>query len=191
MTLSILICSIPERLNILHILLDKLLLQCKIFPQVEIIVFMDNKKRTIGEKRTGAIRLANGTYFAMLDDDDDCSDDYIEELLKATIYNVDIITFDQKAIVDVLGETTVNFSLQNENEEFNNGGITKRKPFPACAFKTEKFQHLDFGKTSYGEDTIFCEQAWKIAETEHHIDKILHTYIFDQKTTRATLDKNE
>lgn len=168
-------------------LVEKLLQQSFNYPEVEIIVFMDNKKRTIGEKRTGAMRLANGKYFAMLDDDDDCSYDYIEELIKATEYNTDIITFDQKAIIEGLGETTVNFSLQNENEEFNNGGITRRKPFPACAFKTEKFQHLDFGKINYGEDAIFGEQAWKIAETEHHIDKVLHIYIFDQQITRATL----
>jgi len=170
----------------LQLLMEKLLQQAVNFPEVEIIVFMDNKKRTIGEKRTGAMKLANGKYFTMLDDDDDCSDDYIEELVKACESNADIISFDQKAIVDGLGETTVNFSLTNENEEFNNGGITKRKPFPACAFKTSKFQHLDFGKTSYGEDTIFCEQAWQIAESEHHIDKILHTYIFNQQITRAT-----
>ena len=148
---------------------------------------MDNKKRTIGEKRTGAMRLANGKYFAFLDDDDKCSEDYIEELLKAAESDVDIITFDQTAIIEEWGESTINFSLQNENEEFNANGITKRKPFSCCAFKTEKFKHLDFGISNFGEDTIFCEQAWKIAETEHHIDKILHTYIFDKKITRATL----
>lgn len=188
MTLSILICSIPERFATLQVLVDKLLLQSYNFPEVEIIVFLDNKKRTIGEKRDGAVSLARGKYFILLDDDDDCSDDYVEELVKAAESNADIISFDQKAVIRAAtwsGESTVNFSLQNEDEEFNIGGITKRKPYSVCAFKTEKFKHLSFGKTNYGEDKIFSEQAWAIAESEHHIDKILHVYTFDEKITAA------
>jgi len=184
MKLSILICSIPERFETLQKLYSKLANQVGDNP-VEILVFLDNKKRTIGEKRTGVVSLCKGDYFILIDDDDDCSDDYVDELLKAAETGADIITFDQRAVVEGLGESTVNFSLQNENEEFNAGGITRRKPFSVCAFRREKFAHLNFGKTNYGEDMIFSEQAWKIAESEHHIDKILHTYIFDQKITRA------
>lgn len=188
MTLSILICSIPERFDTLRTLVDKLLLQSYSYPEVEIIVFMDNKKRTIGEKRDGATSLARGKYFILLDDDDDCSDDYVEELVKAAQSDADIISFDQRAIINsenLKGESIVNFSLQNENEEFNVGGITRRKPFSVCAFKTEKFKHLSFGKKMYGEDMEFSEQAWAIAESEHHIDKILHIYIHDEKITAA------
>lgn len=188
MILSILICSIPERFATLQTLVDKLLLQCFNYSEVEIIVFMDNKKRSIGEKRDGAVSICRGKYFILLDDDDDCSDDYIEELLNAAESNADIISFDQKAIINAetwSGESTVNFSLKNENEEFNIGGVTKRKPFSVCAFKAEKFKHLSFGVTNYGEDMIFCKQAWEIAESEHHIDKVLHYYTFDEKITAA------
>lgn len=175
LTLSILICSIPERFEALQRIYSKVWLQAKDKP-VEILCFIDNKKRTIGEKRTDIVSLARGKYFILLDDDDDCSDDYTDELLKATESNADIISFDQKATITGLGEGIVNFHLSNPNEEFNPGGITRRKPFSVCCFKTEKFAKISFGKINYGEDMIFSQHAWDMAESEHHIDKILHYY---------------
>lgn len=182
--LSVLICCIPERFESFRKCYEKVMAQAEGNP-VEILAFMDNKKRTIGEKRTSIVSLVNGKYFILLDDDDDCSDDYVDELLKAIESDADIISFDQKAIIEDLGESIVNFSLDNENEEFNAGGITRRKPFSVCCFKTEKFSHLRFGKTNYGEDMIFSKQAWVLAESEHHIDKVLHVYTFSKSITRA------
>lgn len=183
--LSVLICCIPERFESFRATFEKVWKQAEGKP-VEILAFMDNKKRTIGKKRWDMTsRLAQGKYFILLDDDDDCSDDYVDELLKAAESDADILSFDQKAIIGGLGEGIVNFSLQNENEEFNAGGITRRKPFSVCAFKREKFAKISFGEVNYGEDMIFSSMAWDLAESEHHIDKVLHTYIFDEKVTAA------
>ena len=182
--LSVLICSIPERFDTLRTITERVLNQAKDKP-VEVLIFMDNKKRSIGDKRTDMMNLANGRYFILLDDDDDCSDDYVEELLKATESRADIISFDQRAIIHGLGEGIVNFSLNNENEEFKPNGITRRKPFSVCAFKTETFAGLNFGHSNYGEDMVFSEQAWKIAKSEYHIDKVLHTYTYHPNITAA------
>lgn len=181
--LSVLICSIPQRFDTLQKIYAKVMQQAEGKP-VEILVFMDNKKRTIGEKRNAMTSIANGKYFILLDDDDDCSDDYINELLIAADSDADIISFDQQVYISGV-PGIVNFSLSNENEEFVPNGITKRKPFSVCAFKTETFKDVSFGKLNYGEDFIFSKKAWEIATSEHHINKVLHTYIYDQKITAA------
>lgn len=173
--LSILICFIPQRFDSLKILCEKLQSQAEGKP-VHIQLYGDNKKITIGEKRTEMVRMARGKYFILIDDDDDCSDDYVDELLKASESDADILSFDQKAIISNAGEGIVNFHLSNENEEFKPGGITRRKPFSVCAFKTEVFKKVSFGNKMYGEDMVFSEQAWGIAQSEYHIDKVLHIY---------------
>ncbi len=182
--LSVLICCIPDRFASLERCYKKVLSQAEGKP-VEVLAFMDNKKRSIGRKRNAMTSLAQGKYFILLDDDDDCSDDYVDELLKAAESDADIISFDQLAIVGGLGRSVVNFSLNNPNDEFNADGITRRKPFSVCAFKTSKFAKVSFGDKMYGEDMIFSSMAWDMAESEYHIDKILHTYIYDPQVTAA------
>ena len=65
MTLSILIISIGERFEKLITLYNKINDQIKDYP-VEIICFTDNRKRTIGEKRTGAPTRAAEPSFQVL-----------------------------------------------------------------------------------------------------------------------------
>ena len=99
MKLSILIPSITERIHQLNVLLKELEDQAGEEP-VEIIVFIDNCKRTIGKKRTDLLQLAQGEYITMIDDDDFISSDYISTVLTAIEEGKDVITFKQKSTID-------------------------------------------------------------------------------------------
>lgn len=185
--LTILIPSIPERIEHLTYLLGEIYSQDE-KQQCEVIVLMDNCKRSIGKKRTDLLQLAQGKYLTMLDDDDDIAEDFIPVILEAIKDNSDVITFKQDASIN--GEPfTVSFGLKNENEEAHKEGevfadIT-RKAWHCCVWKREVVKGCFFSDTNYGEDAIFSDNACKNAISETHIDKVMHFYNFNSETTRA------
>lgn len=191
MLLSILIPSIPERIEKAMKLYNKLLAQIGDEP-VEVLLLMDNRKRSIGAKRNDLKDMAKGLYWAFCDDDDDISDNYIERIIDSIISNQldsstnlmpDVITFNQIANINNV-PYPVKFGLNNDNEELNEQ-LTLRQPFHVCAWLNEKFKDCKFGDSNYGEDAIFVQQACSIATVEYHIDEVLHIYKFNSDLSRA------
>jgi hypothetical protein len=185
--LSILTPTIPGRekqLQALQTRIEEQSSALKSSGQVEHLILSDNRKRSIGEKRQALVDIANGEYIAFCDDDDDVSDDYVSEVLKAIETRADVITFNQKAIYNGL-ESVVHFGIKNQDGQFNPGGITLRGPWHICAWNRQKVKGCVFGVSNYGEDLVWCHQARKRIKTAHHISKVLHTYIHDAATTAA------
>ncbi len=89
--LSILIPTVPRRKESLDRLLSVLYSQLK--DEVELIVMLDNKKRTLGYKRREMMTLAQGEYVVFIDDDDDITTDYVSTLLRATNSGADVINY--------------------------------------------------------------------------------------------------
>jgi hypothetical protein len=119
-----------------------------------------------------------------VDDDDDISSDYVSSLLEAIKTGADVITFHQRAIYNGL-ESMVHFGINNQDEPFNPGGITKRAPWHVCAWRRDVVADCIFGETNYGEDLIWARQARQRIRTGFHIDSILHIYRHDAATTAA------
>lgn len=187
MKLSILTPTIPCREKQLKALSQKLAKQIGIqygAPIVEHLVLSDNRTRSIGEKRQSLVDIANGEYIAFCDDDDDVSDNYVSDLLRAIETKADVITFNQKAIYNGL-QSEVHFGIKNQDGQFNPGGITLRGPWHVCAWNRQKVKGCVFGFSNYGEDLVWCNQARKRIKTGYHINKVLHTYIHDAATTAA------
>lgn len=182
--LSILTPSVPERINThLNTLCNKLKGQIG-SKNVEHLVFLDNKKRSIGYKREALVNIARGRYIAFVDDDDDISDDYINSIVQATYSNADVITFDQYCYYNDHPVTIVNFSLQHkENEGYVPGSTIKRMPFHVCAWKASIGKRHKFVNKNYSEDWYWAEKLIKESKTEYHIDKILHTYVYNDQIT--------
>jgi glycosyltransferase involved in cell wall biosynthesis len=153
-------------------------------PCVEHLVLCDNRARSIGAKRQALVDIARGEHIAFVDDDDDISDDYVVELLKAIESGADVITFHQRAIYNGL-ESEVHFGVKNQDGPFTPGGITLRAPWHVCAWKREVVAGCLFGESNYGEDLCWCLQARRRIRTGHHIPKTLHTYRHDAATTAA------
>lgn len=186
--LSILIPSIPDRLSTAVGLYRRIEHVTKDY-RVEILMLCDNKFRSIGQKRDELKNMATGDYFAFCDDDDKISDNYFLIAEAAEKNRVDIITFKQHAIIDS-EEGWIDFDLnQTENEQFQPNTIIKRPPWHICAWKRKLVQHIPFkrnGKISnYGEDWDWCKRALEHIETQHKIDEVLHTYIYNQNATAA------
>ena len=147
-TLSILILSLVERIDQLRELVSSFDAQIAAYDHrsdnsVEIIVDLDNGKRSISEKRNHLLHLAKGEYLCFIDDDDSVSEDFVESLTSAIKMNpkVDCITFDQSCIVDDR-QFTVSFGLGHPitSEEYmlaKGEERLHRPPYHMCGFKSK------------------------------------------------------
>src|SRR5689334_22830899 len=77
--LSILIPSLDKRVGLLAALLRSI--ERQMVDGVELVVSVDNGKKSIGEKRNQMTADAKGLYVASIDDDDHISPDYIQRLM--------------------------------------------------------------------------------------------------------------
>lgn len=183
MKLSILTPSIPSRIDRLGKLCEAVQEQIGDLP-VEHLVFMDNKRRTIGEKRDNLLRLANGEFIAFVDDDDAIRPGYVEEILKAIEKGLDVITFEQGAYFD--GKPYhIRFGHGKPNEELQADFTTHRAAWHVCAWRRTVALRSRFPWIQYGEDWAFCEPLNKMDLAEHHIPKVLHEYHFRTEVTEA------
>ena len=183
--LSILTPGVPKRLLQIAELCEEL--QNQIVEQsVEHLVLIDNKRRTVGEKRDALLRAARGRYVAFVDDDDLVSPNYVARLLEASRSNPDVITFRQRVEYnDLRGE--VEFRLGHHNEAFNpHGGITRRNAWHVCAWRRKLAILSAFPAINYGEDWAFSAKLCALPNLrEEHIAEVLHTYRHSSSTTEA------
>ena len=187
MQLSILIPSIPSRWERAQKLYTKISKMCE-GKDIEILLFLDNKKRTVGAKRDALVQMSRGKYFMFVDDDDDILS--IDEIYQATFQDVDVITFKQLCLNQNKTTFVVTFGVGNLNEineTYSGSGIyldCNRPPYHVCAWN-QRFKKYRFPEISYGEDWQWVEQCITEAKTEVFIDKILHQYNYDQNVSEA------
>lgn len=176
--LSILILSIPERVNtFLPKLLKSLEPQVEGLP-VEIIVLTDNKKRTTGRKRNDAIEIAQGEYVAFVDDDDRVSDKYVNKILNAIISNKpDVVTFNGMYSEPGRESKLVNYGLQNKYGQDENAYY--RRPNHLMAHRRENAIKVKYNDVSIGEDDVWANHICEIIETEYKVDDVLYFYDYD------------
>lgn len=187
MQLSILIPSIPSRWQRARNLYTKISAMCE-GKDIEVLLFMDNKKRTVGGKRDALVQMSKGKYFMFVDDDDDLVS--VDEIYQATFQDVDVITFKQLCKNKDKSSFLVTFGIGNKNETNEtqrNSGIyldCKRPPYHICAWN-QKFKVHRYPDISYGEDWVWVQKCLPEANTEVFIDKILHRYDYDQNVSEA------
>lgn len=184
--LSVLICSIPSRWEKAKALY-KHITSLSEGLNIEILLLMDNKKRSIGEKREALKNISNGDYFMFVDDDDTL---YSIQDIYVSCIGVDVVSFKSKALNADGSSFIVTMGLGNPVEHNNDGQgrytDLRRPPFTQCAWH-EKFKSIPFPAINYGEDWGWVEQALKIAKSEVFIDQVIHGYNFDPKISEATL----
>jgi glycosyltransferase involved in cell wall biosynthesis len=184
--MSIMILSIPSRLDKLKSLYQKLETQAQNYQEVEILCLVDNKSMSIGEKRQCVLNSARGKWVGFMDDDDDVSDEYVTSLVEAMRnHPADVITFDQHCIVNGQ-EFIVNFSMKNQHESYRYGMThVKRQPFHMCFWRREIANAASFENSSYGEDHAWCKGMYPMVTSETHINKQLHLYRYDDRTSES------
>lgn len=186
MILSILTPAVPSRREQLRVLHDELTRQIG-EQQVELLAFLDNKRRSVGAKRDALLRAARGDYIAFVDDDDFVSEDYVASILEAvrTEPSPDVVTFLQRATVN--GQSgIVEFRLGNPNEEFKPGEVTRRNAWHVCAWRRSLAILSSFPDSSYGEDWQFASRLCALRDLKSvHIPRVLHHYQHSSDSTEA------
>jgi|LakMenEpi03Aug12_release.lakeMendotaPanAssembly.Ray.scaffolds.fasta_scaffold728526_2 hypothetical protein len=198
-SLSVLILSLTERMDLASNLFKKLEKLCK-FDDVEILILMDNRKQTITEKRNHLLNIAKGDYIAFLDDDDDITDDYFNELIPICRENkYDVITFNQYCNVNGF-EFYVTFDYGNPIEEVNYNFLSnnknykvKRPPWHICAWnknlaKTEAFIEIRNQYNESSEDADWIKKLNYKIKDSYKIEKVLHKYIYNTKISRSAIN---
>jgi glycosyltransferase involved in cell wall biosynthesis len=201
---SILMLSIPERIPSMTSAVKHLQEQADALGQgkaVEILVLLDNRSKSISEKRNDLLQMARGKYIAFLDDDDAVSKDYMSKILTAIDENdVDCISFNQWCSIN--GEPMdVEFGIGNPHgqlwrDEDGFLGDIKRPPYHMCLWRREIAQSEAFNPV-YGangqssEDIDWLMRLYPKIQTEHHIEDALHGYIYSSQTTTSLVPQDE
>ena len=193
MQLSILIPSVPERWDVAKSLFTKLKKMCE-GKDIEILLFMDNRKRFCGAKMDALMNISNGKYFMFCHDDDDILT--IDEVYQATFQDVDVITFKQECISrnPQMTPYIVTFGLGNpiDRPEDFNGPIPgsfldmRRPPWSVCAWN-QRFKKFPYNCEMYAaEDNDWVERALVEAKTEIFLDLIVCKYNWMPENTPVT-----
>ncbi len=191
MTFSILVPSIPSRFDRLRGLVDKLVGQAAEFPGVEVLCWMDNKRRSIGHKRQDLVDAAQGEFFAFVDDDDDVPEDYVGTAVEHIRghADADLFTTDQQCYYN--GEPfRVMFTLGAGDDPMRRlpdgrWADLVREPVHCCLWRRAIVAAARFPDIGYHEDTRWAEQARKLVKHTVHIPKVMHVYRYDDLTSEG------
>ena len=173
--LSILILSVPQRVDFLHRMLK--ILAPQVTKDVEVLIDMDNRASTLGAKRNALISRARGAYVVFVDDDDRVSDDYVAQLMVGIDRGVDavgiqqVITFDGKNPQNVYERANVPWlTLPN--------GDYQRSIQHLSAVKRSIAVQIPYPETNFGEDKCWSDAlaASGLIKTAHEIHQPVYFY---------------
>lgn len=187
--LSILICTIPERTNLFAELFNKLNVQAT-GNSVQIIY--DDAPRgtiTIGAKRNALLKQAIGEYVCFIDDDDDISHDYVEQILKAINLQPDCIGFQIACNMDGIKSLAAS-SLKYDWSENIDGYKYVRSIYHKTPVKREIALQCMFPDKSFGEDYEYSMRLKPLLKNEIFIDKILYNYNFKYENPKIKYGLN-
>lgn len=175
--LSVLVCTIPNRVNdFCPKIITELSAQAEGKP-VEILWLGDNKKRTTGEKRQALKELARGKYIVFVDDDDWISADYIDMILIGCSADTDCVTFKAQHYRNGIEERKMWWSVKNEmnweDKEYYHKLIDHIVPV-----KRELALKAPHPVQIKREDKKYQIALKDFVKTEVHLDKVLYHYYF-------------
>lgn len=145
---------------------------------IEIIIAIDNKQISIGEKRQLLHEQSTGKYIWSIDDDDSIAPDAISLILSTIRENpdVDCITFQERVEIDGVVKRS-NHSLAYEQWGENIGGMDYvRTPFFKSVIKREIALQVPVAEKRYAEDIDWAERIYPLLKTEVHIPQQLYLY---------------
>ena len=197
---SILIPTLLERKDKFAELLEKIEKQIKenqLEDLVEILSICDNRNIKLSEKRNRMQQMAQGQYFMHLDDDDTISEDYLKTVIdeiKKLDKEVDVITYDQFCKVngdEFIVSASFNAGAGLTPMGINDNGIKLfiRVPWQYSLWNTKKYSKIwrTDADTNAREDQNWLQRVYlEYPKTQHHIDKILHTYLFGTDGVAST-----
>jgi len=201
MKISILIPSLVSRQNELSELINSLKSQLSKQPKIsfivkenytaikmtsddfEIIIDIDNKQVSTGEKRNRLVKEAIGDYIIMIDDDDEIPPYYIEQLLIAAESDADCFAISGNMTTDGMNEIKWRLSKDYENVTVKENGIDVylRKTNHITAVKRELALLAPFPDKSNAEDKGYSDSVNKFLKSEFVISLPMYHYRYSTK----------
>jgi glycosyltransferase involved in cell wall biosynthesis len=183
--LSILICTIPSRLDVIPDLIQRLNRDALGKP-VEVIWLGDNKSMTVGAKRNHLISMATGEYIAFIDDDDWVSDNYIARTLEYIDQNPGTDCFTPAGTITRDGKHTQNYHFDlAHGRNYNRQGIAYRSPNHICIVKRNKVKNIPFPKKSLSEDNVWASKIRKELVSQVNMPDVHYYYQFSYNGTET------
>lgn len=185
--LSILICTIPERVQKFTLLMHEISRQQEELSHshptlggVE-LVWNDSPHvlkggLSVGKKREELVYRASGKYLCFVDDDEDIAPNYIESLVRLCQYDVDVCTF--RAMVKMKSYWgLVDMKLAYKvNDQMNPEYTVRRPPWHICPVRSVYAKMFSFSDKNNAEDFEWMEKVLGCCVSEIHTDKILYCY---------------
>ena len=187
--LSVLIPTVPSRREAAWKLFDKISAQSREYAggwdPVEVLVLLDNKQRSTGLKRDALLQASRGKYVAFVDDDDDVSDNYVREIVKASATNAGVIVFDSDCFLNGQPGALITHHFGSPNYQYSPEGFT-RGAWHIHAWRGEIARMVPFPDIQNGEDWPWCHAMKSLTATSTKIDEVLYHYRYDHETTEAS-----
>lgn len=180
--LSILIASLGRRHKQLQELLDGLMPQVDKFKgNIEVIVYRNNGKQSIGEYRQALLEEAKGRYVCFVDDDDKVPDYYCEEIMNAL--GKDYVGFKVLLTNNEIERPPVYHSIRYsgwyQDARGYYRGVTHLNPIKRSIALKGDFRNTN----GSGEDEIWAVQVRPFVKTENYIDKFMYYYRHNTEDT--------
>lgn len=188
MILSILICSLTERMGKLGALLRTLDDQIDNIngrpKKVEVLIEVDDGEKKgglpTGSKRNKLVRKARGKYIVFIDDDDEIPGYYVSEILKAAKSNPDCIGINGVITTDGVNEKKWYISKEY-GRWYEKDNVYFRTPNHISPVKREIALKVPFPPVSSGEDSDYSTRILPLLKSETIIQKPMYNYIFKTK----------
>lgn len=175
-TLSILTCTLHDRIHIFKKLNKFLKKQVKFLPQVELLANLDSGEKTIGHKRNELLRAAKGEYVTFVDDDDLVSKDYVDSILTAINYKKpDCCGIEGSIFLNKKVNKKFIHSIKYQNW-FEKNNVYYRCPNHLNPIRRELALAVGFQNISKGEDFDFSLRIKPMLKTEVFIKKSIYFY---------------
>lgn len=176
--LSILICSLVERHYMLKRLLDELAL-FKTFSslKIEILTDVDNRQKSIGQKRNDLVARAKGKYCCFIDDDDQVAKYYFREIEEALKDNPDCVAL--LGMFYINGNPikpfvhSIDAQCYMEDEE-----AFYRPPNHLNPILTGLVKRVGFAAKNFGEDTDFALRMVGTLKTQGLVRNLIYHYYY-------------
>jgi len=179
MILSILICTIPERLAMyqaLYSVIEKQIALVGAFSEVEVLTDERTNLPT-GTKRNYLLSIAKGEFVVFIDDDDEIHEHYVPIILETIKNNPQVDCIGMRGWVSFDGEKPKNWSISIQHGYWHETDEEyKRTPNHISPVKRNIAIQGKFPEISYGEDLEYSKRIFPLLKTEAFIDKLMYHY---------------
>jgi hypothetical protein len=181
MILSILVCTVLERIKIFKELREEFERQIGDLP-VEFLYEQDNKQISVGAKRQKLLNRSKGHYIVFFDDDDFPEPYYVSEIIQALETRPDCLGYLIKMTTNGEREQVCCHSLRYPEWKTNIDGydyVRNITHFNVCL--REIAIAIGFPDKRFGEDQVYSNGVTALCQTEVFIDKFMFHYRYSSR----------